>query len=394
MPRMPKNDTKPGKPYPDYPLYAHATGRWAKKIRGKIHYFGPWRDPDGALELYQAQKEDLYLGRTPVDPGDRCSIAEACDLFLNHHKKRLASGEISQRTFRDLHDTSKRVVRVLGKSTPVELLQPTDFAKLRTDITKTRGNVATANEMQRARSIFLYAYDEGLIDRPVRYGQSFKRPPKRTIRIERNQQGEKMFEAEEIRLLLSKARYPLRAMILLGINCGFGNSDVANLPMTALQMSGTKNWWCSYPRPKTGIRRRVPLWPETVGALRMAKRKRPTPKSKDNRQLLFITKYGLSFAKHTGDNPISKEMTKLLKEIGIRRKNVSFYALRHTFETIAGDTKDQIAVDAIMGHAKDDMASVYRQKIFEQRLRDVVNHVRDWLFELSEEPSEHEAVVR
>ena len=32
---------KPSKPYPEYPLYAHATKRWAKRIRGVIHYFGP-----------------------------------------------------------------------------------------------------------------------------------------------------------------------------------------------------------------------------------------------------------------------------------------------------------------------------------------------------------------
>jgi len=58
---MPKEDTsghvargkiqKPNKPYPEYPLYAHATKRWAKRIRGVIHYFGTWGDPDGAEEV-------------------------------------------------------------------------------------------------------------------------------------------------------------------------------------------------------------------------------------------------------------------------------------------------------------------------------------------------------
>ena len=36
---------RPAKPNPDFPLYAHKSGRWAKKICGKTHFFGPWREP-------------------------------------------------------------------------------------------------------------------------------------------------------------------------------------------------------------------------------------------------------------------------------------------------------------------------------------------------------------
>jgi hypothetical protein len=57
--------SKPAKPYEDFPLFPHATGRWAKKINGRFAFFGPWDDPMGALERYLAQRDALYAGRLP-----------------------------------------------------------------------------------------------------------------------------------------------------------------------------------------------------------------------------------------------------------------------------------------------------------------------------------------
>ena len=108
---------------------------------------------------------------------------------------------------------------------------------------------------------------------------------------------------------------------------------------------------------------------------------RPTPKQSEAEGLVFVTKYGQRWSKDAStSNPISAEFRKLLTKLGLHRSGLGFYALRHTFETIGGDSRDQVAVDAIMGHARDDMASAYRERIDDARLVAVTNHVRRWLF--------------
>ena len=100
--RMPKSTKrtrrdKPAKPSPDFPHFPHATGRWAKKIRGKLHYFGPWENPHEALDKYVEQRDDLHAGRQPRKGGGGPTIRDLVNRFLTAKTHLVDAGELSQR---------------------------------------------------------------------------------------------------------------------------------------------------------------------------------------------------------------------------------------------------------------------------------------------------------
>src|SRR5438128_10915111 len=95
---------KPEKPNPEFPLFAHAGGVWAKKIRGKLHYFGPWGDPDAALDKYNREKEALHAGRKPREATEGVTVKELVNKFLDQKENLVDVGELSPRTWTDYTD--------------------------------------------------------------------------------------------------------------------------------------------------------------------------------------------------------------------------------------------------------------------------------------------------
>ena len=129
---MSKNSRKPRKPRPDFALFAHANGQWAKKIRGRLHDFGSWSDPEAALQEYLRIKDDLQAGRIPTLPASGAvTLADVCNVHLPQSKERHDGGEIGPRTLDDSHDACKPIVAHLGRKVDPEQLRPADFAGFR-----------------------------------------------------------------------------------------------------------------------------------------------------------------------------------------------------------------------------------------------------------------------
>jgi integrase len=400
---------KPAKPYPTFPLYAHGSGRWAKKVRGRTMFFGRWGTKDGnriipvddieesarqAKIEFDRQWPYISEGRTPppVDDGCGCTITLLCNVFLTAKKNALDAGELSAHSFGEYHRCCQRLIDHFGGNRRVDDLRPDDFERFRAELAKGVNVVTLKSKINRLRVVFKYASDNRLIDRPVEYGSAFNRPSAKLLRKARNEAGPRMFSRDELLAMLGKAvDPPLRAMVLLGVNCGFGNTDVANLPQSAVDLSSRHQSWIVYPRPKTEIMRRIPLWPETAFALREAIRVRPKPAEAADAELCFLTMRGSRFVRvqaskrkadgHVTINAIARRFENLMNSAGVNaRRGIGFYTLRHVFQTIGGEAKDPEAVSAIMGHVDSSMAGMYREGISDERLIAVTETVRRWLW--------------
>src|SRR5262245_12874607 len=129
MPRL-----KPSKPYPEYPLFAHASGQWAKTILGKHHYFGVWEDPQGALESYLEKRDYLYAGQAP--PITATTVGDILKAFKASKQAQLDLGRIRQRTYDDYEEICGIIGNTLNKHRPVNGITSEELRGLSTAIGK------------------------------------------------------------------------------------------------------------------------------------------------------------------------------------------------------------------------------------------------------------------
>jgi integrase len=186
--------------------------------------------------------------------------------------------------------------------------------------------------------------------------------------------------AEKAKVKLS-ASPALRAMVLLGCNCGFGQSDVAALKTSHVDLAAGI---VEFPRVKTAVERRCVLWQETADAIRDAIAARPVAKAPDDDDCIFLTRFGRRWVtvsnKGGVTDTVGASFSRALAALALKRHRLNFYCLRHVTETVGAQVKDQPALDYLMGHVNPTMGANYVEEIGDDRLRSIADHIHAWLF--------------
>lgn len=391
--RKAHDHTRPKKPYPEFPLYAHPLGYWSRKIRGKIYHFGRWgRVVKGvltplpfeegwtaALAVHKAKIDDLQAGHVPAPTQERkqTTVRVLCEKFLAAKIARRANNEIGERMLVEYRDTTNRLTKKFGPRL-ADALTPEDFESLRAELAKQFGPVRLSNEIVKVKSVFKYAADSDLLSHPVRFGPEFRKPSNAVLRKHKNDSGGNMMEADEIRAMIEVASPTDRAMVLLMVNCGFQAMDCCKLPFRKVDL---ERGWHDFPRAKNGNARRCPLWPETCDALRQAIAARPKPADEGAAELVFLTPRGRPYlsAKESA-NLLSQRLIGVMRRAAVHRQGRGANTLRHVFRTVADGSLDHVAIDLVMGHVDGSVAARYRERVDDARLVAVSEHVRRWLF--------------
>lgn len=370
----------PGKPHPDFPLYQHPSGQWCKKLKGRAYYFGSWRsDPQGTDAHTRYIHELPYLLRgedpPPMD-GEGYTVRDVVDLWVGRKKERIEAGKLVEGTYNRYYALGQEVLRQLGEDTPADV-SPAKFELLRLSMEARLSTETLHNDMGAVISMFKLAHKKGYLSRLPDFEECFERPTSLQLRAAQEESGASMFTPAEIHRLLEVADDNLRAMILLGLNGGLGNSDLTELTIDHVRK---EPGWLNYPRHKTAVRRRIPLWSETTAAINQALASRPEPRDKEDARILFINRLGKSYRDNRRGILLCWHFAELTANAGVADR--TFYDLRRTFQTVADGCLDFVAVSAVMGHApsRRDMPTRYRQMVSDERLQSAVNAVRDWLY--------------
>ena len=343
-----------------FPLTLHPTGQYCKKINGKLYYFGSGKKQ--ALEKYLGQATWLHGSKEDIQkPKDEnMTLKQLCDMYLKYQYSKLQANNLTANHYNEQIGSLNKLMASLGQSSKINKISALDLHNYKRKIQNSHVSVSRLNlHISIMKALFHWARKNDILEHI---------PNIDAVSRGKIVHNEKFtFDYEQISKLLSAADVKMRAMIWLGLNCGFGCTDCSELKWTDLDFVNAR---VKLPRKKTGILRDLPLWPETINTLKKV------PKTG---VLVFYTSRKNSFVhtivktdgngnrKYSTQNTITTKFSRLIKKSGFKVPNgTGFYTLRRTAATIAARSGDPFAVQKLLGHADLQMATRYVQDVSKQ----------------------------
>ena len=240
-----------------FPLTLHSTGQYCNKIKGKMHYFG--KDKKQALERYLEQAAFLHNGKAVMfkTTNGNMTLKSLCNIYLQHQQAKAASAEITFRHYVDQISCLKKFMSFIGQYRKISEISTLDLQNYKRKLKRAYNSAHRINlHISIMKTMFHWAKKNDILHRIPNIDTVS------SIKIIHKQRH--VFTSEEIHQLFALADVQMKAMIWLGLNCGFGCTDCAELRWSDLDLV---NGRVKLARGKTGVSRDLPLWPETIQSL-------------------------------------------------------------------------------------------------------------------------------
>ena len=237
-----QESSKPSKPRPDFPLYAHSRGYWCKSYGGTKYNCGPWADPSAAERKWLEIKSRLDRGE-PGNVVSEATVKSMCNLYQKEQNRRAEMGDLSPAHAREVRGYCVHLLRHFGPTREIATIRKEDFAAIKSGFPVQWTLRSQRNHILGIRSIFKWAWQNDLVPEQPKYGRLFSVPTKRAMRNENADKPRKLFSAAQIRSLLKESRPQMRAMILLGINAAYGNDDCSELRDNWIDWDNQESTW-------------------------------------------------------------------------------------------------------------------------------------------------------
>jgi len=194
-----------------------------------------WNRKKQALERYLAQATYLHGAQSLIQKASngKMTLKQLCDLYLQYQHSRVLAGNLTPKHYNDQIGSLHRLMSFLGQGCKIESISTLDLQNYKRKLQSSYASVDRQNlHISVMKSMFHWARRNDVLETIPNIDAISKG---KVVHKEMY-----TFDSQQIRKLLSAADIKMKAMIWLGLNCGFGCTDCGKLKWKDLDFENSR----------------------------------------------------------------------------------------------------------------------------------------------------------